>query len=98
MTVRKVAKVHRGPPYPKDTYENKASYQKCWVQHVSEGQVWIRLEPQGTNGFMPIKAFLREYRKVKDGRFSQHRSAAPKRRRAAHAVRLPRHENSHVCF
>jgi hypothetical protein len=51
-------------------YENIHSYQWAWVRHLSEnGQhVFIRLEPQGSNGDMPAASFLREYRRVEGSR------------------------------
>ena len=59
--------------YPYEGYENKKSGQRAFVTSVTDGHVFIRLVPQGSNGHMPVAAFKREYRRVaknvrKDGR------------------------------
>jgi hypothetical protein len=64
---------HKGPPYPYEAYESKASGQECFVMNVTDGHVFLRLVPQGSNGHMPVASFLRQYRRVsknvrKDGR------------------------------
>ena len=64
---------HKGPPYPYEGYESKASGQRCFVTSVTDGTVFLRLVPQGSNGYMPVASFLRQYKRVaknvrKDGR------------------------------
>ena len=41
---------HKGPPYPYEGYESKASGQRCFVTSVTDGTVFLRLVPQGSNG------------------------------------------------
>jgi hypothetical protein len=52
------------PLMAKAMYESKASGQRAWIRSHAKGTVFIRLEPQGTNGAMSIKEFHRLYRVV----------------------------------
>jgi hypothetical protein len=51
-------------PRPHGEYESKASYQQCYVSHVTDGTVFFRLTPQGSSGFMPVREFKKLYRPV----------------------------------
>lgn len=52
-------------PHPYEGYESKASGQQAYVTSVTDGHVFLRLVPQGSNGHMPVGEFLRLYRRVK---------------------------------
>jgi hypothetical protein len=51
-------------------FESKSSGQKAFVRSTDNdgAHVFIRLEPQGSNGDMPTDSFLRQYRRIPKSR------------------------------